>query len=332
MLLTTDQQTALHDAMITAFGTAPTYPHPSAELFADAPLSKAAEICGQATNPVRGSTPRTIQARGMTTGDFGHIIATAAATFAVNRYTAAARHLAFCGQIEAANFNPVEIANIGNVGPLAKVGEFGEIQRGSVTMSAVSNAQLTSYASSLMFSREVVVNDQTELVAKSLTGFGNAAALTEAQAVYGALHENPTMNDGAPVFHSDYGNIVGALADTTLAAALAALRNGFDEPVDLPAAHLVVAAGLEYTATKLVRDAGLPLAVTASALLPAGEWYLLPDPQIQPVVSVIRLKSVKTPVRIEPHPTPIEIDGFTVKASCELGAVILSRHVIRGAA
>ena len=332
MIMSYDTKTAAVDALLSAWGASPNLPHPLAETFAAAPLSKMAEICGQTTRPPAGATARVIQARGISTGDFSDVIARAATTFAVNRYHAAANHLAFCAPIEAVNFMPVEIASISTAGALARVGENGEVQRGKVTMHDIDHGQLICFASNLVFSREVVINDQANLVSTALAQFGNATSLTEAQQVYGALLANPTLRDGAPVFHAEFNNLQGALSDTTLAAGLAALRKGVADVVDLPAAHLIVAADLEYAAAKLVRDAGLPLFVTATALLPNGQWYLLPDPAIQPVLGVIRLKSAKNPVRLEPAPTPIEVDGFTIRASVEVGVAMLSRHAIKGGA
>ena len=72
--------------------------------------------------------------------------------------------------------------------------------------------------------------------------------------------------------------------------------------------------------------------VTATAYLPDGEWFLLPDADIQPVVSVIRLAGTKKPVRLEPQKTPVNVDGFTIRAGADLGAAMVSRHAIRGVA
>lgn len=337
MILSQDHKAAIVDATLTAWGAAPRNPHPNAVDFSNAPLSKLASLCGAATAGMRtNENPRVVQNRGIGSQDFGDTLAQAAQTFALKRYQLSARHLAFVGAIEAANFNAVEIADLSIGTALRQVGQGAEVTTGRVTMKNLSSAQLMSYASNLMFSREIVVNDQVDLIKTTLAALGTAAASTEGRLVYAALAANPTLSDGAPVFHSDFGNIQGAFSDTTLAAGLAALRKGMtghdDDVCDLEAAHLVVAAGLEYAARKLAHDAGMSVTVTASDHLPAGTWYLLPDPEVQPVVSVIRLKGTKQPLRLEPYPTPIELDGFTIRAAADLGATMVSRHAVMGAA
>lgn len=337
MIFSTDQKAAIVDAILAAWGAAPNYPHPNAVDFSDAPLSKLAYLCGTATAGMRtNENPRVVQNRGIASQDFGDTLAQAAQTYALRRYQLSARYLAFVGTIEAANFNAVEVADLSVATSLLQVGELAEVTTGRVTMKNLAAAQLLSYASNLLFSREIVVNDQVDLIKTTLAALGTAAASTEGRLVYAALSANPTLSDGAPVFHSDFGNIQGALSDTTLAAGLAALRGGMsghdDDVSDLEAAHLVVAAGLEYAARKLIQDAGLSVSVTPTAHLPAGTWYLLPDPDIQPVVSVIRLKDTKQPLRLEPYPTPIELDGFTIRAAADLGATMVSRYAVMGQA
>lgn len=337
MIFSTDQKAAIVDAVLTSWGAEPKNPHPLAVDFRLAPLSKLASLCGAANGAFRqNESPRSVMSRGISTADFGDTLAKAAQTFAVRRYQLSAAHLAFVGTVEAADFEPVEVADISIGNALRKVSELSEIMQGRVTMQDLTTAQLNSYANNLLFSRQIVVNDQSSLVATALTAYGNAVATTESGLVYTALAENPTLSDGAPVFHADYGNLLGALTDTTLAAGLAALRGGMnghdDEIFDLSAAHLIVAAGLEYAARKLIHDAALPVAVTASAHLAAGQWYLLPDPEIQPVVSVIRLKGSSQPLRLETFPTPIQVDGFTIRAAADLGATMVSRHAVRGQA
>lgn len=330
-----DTKSALVDAILTAWGSAPRDAHPQAINFKDGPLSKLATFCGEfSQRRMPHDLPRSIMNRGMSTADFGDTLAKAAQTYALRRYKLAAAYLAFCGNVEAADFRAVEVADISVGTALRQVSQNGEIQAGRVTMQNATSAQLLSYASSLVFSRQIVVNDQSSLVATSLAAFGNAVVTTEGRLVYAALEDNLVLSDGGPVFHADYGNMLGALDSTSLAAGMAALRGSMsghaDDVSDLAAAHLIVAAGLEYAARKLVRDADLPFTVTASTHLPTGHWYLLPDPEIQPVVSTISLKGSTAPLRLEPTPTPIEIDGFTIRAAADLGAVMVSRHAVRG--
>lgn len=341
MILTEDLKEAAADAILASLGQTPKTIHPLADQFADKPLSKIAAICGTASNPAsaQNADPRYAVARGIGTGDFASIVAKAAHTFAVRRYEKAASHLAFTGTIEAKDFRPVDVADISVATALQRVGELGEIQCGRVTMQNATSGQLLSYASNLVFSREIVINDQTSLVKTSLAGLGAAAAQTEAKLVYAALRENPSLSDSMPVFHAEFGNLFGAFTEPpVLSLALAALRRGMtmqdDDVSDLDAAHLIVSADMEYLCKKTVYEAGLAnqIRVTATAHLPSGEWFLLPDADIQPVVSVIRLAGSKNTVLLEPYKTPINVDGFTIRAGADLGAAMVSRHAVRGIA
>ena len=206
-------------------------------------------------------------------------------------------------------------------------------------MNNASTGQLLSYANNLIFSRELVINDQASLVQTALVAYGAAAAKTEAKLVYAALRENPSLSDGMPVFHAEFGNLLtGPFSGVALSAALSALRRGMtmqdDDMSDLDAAHLIVSSGLELGCRQILFGAGLSekIRVTATAYLPDGEWFLLPDADIQPVVSVIRLAGTKKPVRLEPQKTPVNVDGFTIRAGADLGAAMVSRHAIRGVA
>lgn len=337
-VISQDMREAAVDAILAALGHSPKAMHPLAVKFGDTPLSNIAAMCGH-TGHASNTDRRYVVSRGISTGDFASIVAAAAQTFAVRRYEKAASHLAFTGTIEAKDFRPVDIADISIGTALQRVGEYGEVQTGRVTMNDASSGQLASFANNLLFSRELVINDQTSLIQTALAAYGAAAAQTEAKLVYAALRENPTLSDGMPVFHAEFGNLLGAFVEPdALSMALAALRRGMtmqdDDISDLDAAHLIVSANMEYVCKKTVHEAGMgnQIRVTATAHLPAGEWFLLPDKDIQPVVAAIRLAGSKNPVRLEPQPTPIEVDGFTIRASADLGAAMVSRHAVRGVA
>jgi hypothetical protein len=335
-ILDPDRREAFVEALLSAWGVKPKIGNPLVEAFDHAPLSALANICGQM---VRGANNErhAVIARGISTHDFAATVADAAQTFAVNRYRATAKHLKFTGEIEAKDFRPVAIADVSIAAELQAIREFQEITPGTVRLNDLSQAQLISFGSDLRFTRAVVVNDQHSLVKTALAAMGSAAARTEAKLVYDLLSKNPVLADGSPLFHAEFGNLLGSLSDAgVLASAMAALRDGtsIDENIisDSEAAHLVVAANLELFAKKIVHESGLAdqISVTATAYLPDGEWYLLPDPQIQPVISVVRLKGSKNPVRIEPKKSDLSHDGFAVQTTADLGAAVVSRFAVRG--
>ncbi len=338
LVLTQDMREAAVDAILACLGHTPSAIHPLAANFGDTPLSNIAAMCGR-TVRTSNKEHSAIVALGMRTADFSAIVSGAAEVFAMRRYEKAATHLGFTGTIKAKDFRPIDIADISVATVLQKIGEFAEVLPGRVTMQNATSGQLISYASDLQFLRELVVNDQASIIQSSLVALGSAAAQTEAKLVYAVLRENPALSDGMPVFHAEFGNLLGAFVEPdSLSRALAALRRGMtlhdDDISDLDAAHLIVSADMEYSCKKIVHESGMgnQIAVTATAHLPSGEWFLLPDSDIQPVVSVIRLDGIKNPVRIEQKATDFKVDGFSLRAAADLGAAMVSRHAIRGVA
>jgi len=334
--LTEDIKIAATHAILSAWSLSQRDEHPQAPDFFGEPLSKLARACGRLTQARPHDNETMVMARGMASQDFGQVLANAAQVFAANRYRNSAPHLSFCEPIEVRDYRPVDFADASIAPALDPIGENAEVTRARVSFGGTGHGQLTRYAKILNFSERVVRNDQSDLVKTSLAGLGAAAGRREGAAVYALLEANEALADGSPVFHAGYGNIVGALDATTLAAAMAALRQGMTgysgDIADLEARFLIVAADLELSAKKLVHDSGIDLVVIASANLVTGRWYLLPDPQIQPVVGVLRLRGSTVPILLEPMPRPIQESGFCIKAGADIGAGILTRHAVRGGA
>lgn len=325
------------DAIAAAFGIETRNPHPLAADLYTAPLSRLAYAAGLAIRPQQPhENDRTVMARGMQSADFAGLLAAASVTLANRRFSAVAEHRAFCAVVECRDFRPSEIFTTDADGELPEVGELSEIATGRAMVGNGTSAQLRTFARVLRASRTLIVNDNAGMLADAVAQMGTAAARTEAREVYAALESNPTLDDGEPVFHTDHGNIVASALDaTSLGAAMAALRTMVltgGNQADLPAAHLVVAADLELAARKLVHEAGLQIAVTASARLASGRWYLLPSPEAAPTVGVLKLKGAAQPILIEPWQDEFAYDGAMMRARCDTGAVLVARTLIRGGA
>lgn len=323
------------DAILAAFGAPNRNPHPLADDLATAPLSRLAYAAGLAIRQQQShENDRAVMARGMQSQDFAALLAAASMTLANRRFETMAEHRAFCATVECRDFKPTEIASTGLDIELPEVGEHGEMQTGVVLFGQGNTAQLRSYGRVLSAARQLIVNDQAGMIADAVAQIGAAAARTEAREVYAALESNPTMADGELVFHEDHGNIIASALDgTSLGAAMAALRTMTligGNLADLAAAHLVVAADLELAARKLAHEAGLQIAVTASARLPSGRWYLLPAADVAPTVGVLRLKGSTSPVLIEAWRGTSAFDGAQMKARSDTGAVMVARTLIRG--
>lgn len=344
LTLSSGLREAASDALLASWGAAPRNPHPQVVDFGDKPLSTLAGICGNALRHPsdRGADGRASVALGMSSADFSATVAGAAQAFARNRFAVTAAHRAFCVRREVIDFKPIEITDLSISTELAQVGQNGELTAGRVLMTdGHTDARLISYGNTLLYSREVVVNERSELIATTLAAFGSSAARTEAKQIYTLLESNPAMADGGNAFDAAYGNVVAeSLTAASLGTAAAALRTGMGQLraagdyADLGIAHLVVAAGLEMTAYTLLNAAGLldRIAVTATAHLPAGRWYVLPDPEVQPVVAYLALKGSSDALRLEQGKAPSNYDGFAVRAIADLGAAMVSRFAVRGGA
>lgn len=342
---------AAPDAIAAAFGIPNRTPHPQASALVDAPLSKLAYAIGAA---VRAPQPRehdqAVMGRGMGTKDFSRLLAGGASALAVRTFNAAGAHRVFCGELEAKDFRPVSIGTVDNnlfvpVAPLASGAavwnielhdyvSIDEIKEGVVNTSVAGTAQLTSHACILKFSRQLVRNDEIGIIKSTVQQMGAAAANLEAAYVYHAMEQNPNLDDGAPVFHADLGNVVAeAFGESSLGKAMQALRLqalASGNRADLKSAHLVVSSDLEFAAYKLNHQCGLGLTITATYRLPAGRWFLLADPEVYPSVSILKLQGVTNSTRIEEH-NDFDFDGVSLRIVTDVGAVMHDRvGIVRG--
>jgi hypothetical protein len=343
---------AAPDAIAAAFGMPNRAPHPQASTLRDAPLSKLAYAIGMAARaPAPYEKEPAVMGRGMSTPDFSRLLAGGANALAVRTFNATGVHRVFCGEMEAKDFRPVSIGTVDSnlfipVAPLAsgtaawnidlhKYVTIDEIKEGVINTSVAGTAQLTTHACILNFSRQLVKNDDVGIVKNVVQQMGGAAANLEAAYVYHAMEQNPTMDDGAPVFHADFGNVVAeAFGESSLGTAMKALRLqalASGNRADLKSAHLVVSSDLELAAYKLNHQCGLGLTITATYRLPAGRWFLLADPEVYPSVSILKLQGTTNSTRIEEHNHFGKFDGVSLRIVTDVGAVMHDRvGIVRG--
>jgi len=188
---------------------------------------------------------------------------------------------------------------------------------------------LVRYGRIVKFSRHLLIADEWDLIAMQLATVGPNAARLQAAHVAAALEENPTLDDGGPVFHADYGNVHTSNVSPDpagLGVAMKALRTqkiaGRD--VNLELAHLAVAPDLEMQAIATLHNAGLASRITVTVMpeLGTGRWFALAEPNLAPTIAVLYLKGdkQKVPVRVEQAKRPPNFDGAAVKITSELGA------------
>jgi len=326
------------DGIAYACGVRSTNQHPFAEELARSPLSKLAHACGLRKRPDLQDKPMShLIALGMGTSDFSKALADGTKQLAFRRFDTQAQHRTFCSEIELTDFRPVESVDIDTSLDLGKpLSDLGEFTFGTANDYHGNNIALRTYGKILPFSRQMVVNDNIGAIKSIVANGGAAAARTEARLVAEALESNNPMADGGLPFHATYVNIQAAPLDhSTLGQAVAKLRlqaTPEGNRADFSAAHLVVAADIEYAARKLVHESGASIAVSSLANLPDGRWYLLASPEVAQTITVGTLKGSARPITVEQRAvSAFENDSTAIRIRADLAAALQSRvGIIRG--
>ena len=327
---------AAPDAIQLSAGIAVKHPHPLADGLTLLQIAYAAGA--RVREPRPGEADMSVYSRGISSLEFGSALTNAFKTYTIAAYDSqAADHLQFGSIIEVPNFHAAEIGSYDADVELKQVDELAHIEHGGVaTLTAgASPVRLTQYARRLLVSREAVINDQSRVLAHIVAGAGASAGRLESRLVARALENPPALDDGLPVFGTDFLNVVEQpLSATALGAAMAALRTqptSNAQRANLRARHIVTSPELEFEARRLIRDAGLDLTVSVLSDLPAQRWYVLADKVAAPVVGLLRLAGTKNPVRVEARKTPFEMDGNLIQVVAEFGVCLLRRvGIVRG--
>lgn len=129
----------------------------------------------------------------------------------------------FSRQRTAVDFRQIQTWQVSGMPQLLKVGEDGEIERGSLAMSKESFA-LATYARIIGVTRQTLINDDMDVFGRLPMTYGASVARMEANVVWSVFLRNPTMKaDGNPLFHPDHKNV----AETGTAPTPDTLSDGF---------------------------------------------------------------------------------------------------------
>jgi phage major head subunit gpT-like protein len=176
---------------------------------------------------------------------------------------------------------------------------------------------LSTYGKLFAISRQAIINDDLQQLAKVPRLMGRAAKRTLGALVYGVLTANPTMQDGNALFHASHGNLAGsgaAISEASLGAARAAMARQTDEAgiatsVGIKPKYLLVPPELLDLALKITSaetspgDAGRPPNAVRNIATPISDgrltgtaWYLAADPADTDTIEVTYLNGNKEPV------------------------------------
>lgn len=341
-----DTMDAVRDAMLMRVGVirsrAGTHPH-AAEMSLNGLngdgkiLPPLAEMIG-ASHARQSLNRGQAFAAGLGRDDFKQLLADVFKNVTVHRLKAHTAHRAVCAMRGTRDFKASEFPSVDSDIVLEEDPELGEYGS-EVAIAQVDglSARVKTYGKNIYMSREVIKNDDIELIAGLFSNAGAAAGRLEAGLVYGLLESNPTLSDSELMFHVSHENIeASVLGETSLGAAMGRLRSMLTPAgakADLSAANLIVAPELELLANKLCVSAGLEtsIKVIASPWLSAGRWYLQAAPDQSPVIALLHLNGGQTGIIVAPVKDKKMRDGLLFGVRFDVGIVPVGRvGIVRG--
>lgn len=235
---------------------------------------------------IRGLSPDEVFTRAAQgTSDFPLVVSNAMNKVALESYQAASSPLkSLARQRSLSDFKASTSIRLGELGRLEPLAESGEITATSRAENGES-LKLSTFARGLSVSRELMINDDLNLLGDTTRAFGEAAAATEADLMVQVLTGNPNLSDGVAVFHASRGNLAATsagLSVATVAAARKAMRGakGLDRKtlVSVSPKYLLVGPELETAAEAFLTS--LYAATTADVNPFTGKLSLLVEPRI----------------------------------------------------
>lgn len=254
-------------------------------------------------------------------------------------------------EVSAADFKPINRAQLGGNGGFQKVNEAGEYKRGSLIESKESYG-IATFGEVVAITRRVIINDDMNAFGRIPQILGQQAAQLESDLVWYQILANPAMGDGTALFHANHKNLPSAAAFGV--AALGSARALMAKQVDLDGKtvlnirpqYLIVPVALETTAeqelksvfyadasNKVATQSMRSLEIIAEARLDNGidnpsvgakvngsatAWYLSASPSQVDTVEIAYLEGNRG-IFSETR-NGFDVDGIEVKARLEVGA------------
>lgn len=242
------------------------------------------------------------------------------------------------------DFKQSSIVHLDEAPALEKIGEAAEIKYGTMGDSK-EVWQLATYAKGLSVTRETIINDDLNAFSKLNMSFGRSAAHLENQvALKNQILDNPNMGDAVALFHASHSNLgtAGALSETTLSEMEQLISDQTDtkgRELELAPAFLLVGTDNRTTAKKLLATQsvqggfnvfGDEFELLVSSLVPAGEYYMIANPNQIENVSYAYLEGARG-LQIESENT-FDILGVKVRAYLDFAAKVVNhRSMVKNA-
>lgn len=291
--------------------------HDAQNPFRGMPLLRIAEDCIIAAGGKRPATSREIIQQAMNVvnigghsrSDFPDIMRDAIHKQAMRGYQEAESNWdQWCVTGSLSDFREAPMVSTTLFDNLKPVGELGEYEYGSVGDRG-EKIQLGKYGRRLRISEEAIIDDNLGLLTRAPQKMGAAAARVAQKLAIAVLTDNPTMEDGEPLFSSAHGNTYAdelgfdGVDKLTQEFELQTIEteDGDEEPIDVTPSILLVPTQLRRTAndvnTAEYRSAdlgqkndlqGMYVVIRDKRLGhdSAVKWYLLADPNLFDTIMV----------------------------------------------
>jgi hypothetical protein len=152
------------------------------------------------------------------TSDFPILLEGAVNTVLADAYEDAERiYTEISREMTFNDFRPHSIVSGGNFPVPEKIKENGEIKMGTFG-EGKETAVLVSYASGLILSRQMLVNDEMGAIQQVLDEATSVIPTLEESVFWDLFLSNPKLGDGKALFHADHGNVAAAGTGLTVDA------------------------------------------------------------------------------------------------------------------
>jgi len=314
-------------------------------------LVELARVCLAAKGDTRtGRTRDEVALAALSTSDFPNILANVANKTLRQGYQAAPRTFAaFCRQVSAKDFKPINRVQLSDLPALQPLNEQGEYHRTAPTDSKQTYA-LATYGEVVAITRKTIINDDLDAFSRVPFQLGAAAATLESNTVWNVILNNQVMGeDNAALFVAGHKNLNtgagSALAVTGLAAARAAMRKQTGPKgtiLNLTASYLILPTALETAGLQLLSPLNLIGTTTPGAIIPewirsltpiveprldtlatygATAWYLATTPGLVDTIEFCFLEG-QDGIYIETR-QGFDVDGFEIKARLDFAAAAI---------
>ena len=314
-------------------------------------LVELARVCLAAKGDTRtGRTRDEVALAALSTSDFPNILANVANKTLRQGYQAAPRTFAaFCRQVSAKDFKPINRMQLSDLPALQPLNEQGEYHRTAPTDSKQTYS-LATFGEVVAITRKTIINDDLDAFSRIPFMLGVAGATLESNTVWNVILNNQVMGeDNAALFVAGHKNLNtgagSALAVTGLAAARAAMRKQVGPKgtiLNLTASYLILPTALETAGLQLLSPLNLIGTTTPGAIIPewirsltpiveprldglttygATAWYLATTPGLVDTIEFCFLEG-QDGIYIETR-QGFDVDGFEIKARLDFAAAAI---------